>query len=129
MEVRVFFFHFFEDTDGVWHTGVQNVIGIYQKQAGIRIQICIGFERGIFIRKAHDPTVCVCTFDRDIEHLSGQHVGSSHAAADHSSSCTVDTGIRALGTAKTEFHDTVALCSVNHARGFGGDQTLMVDDI
>ena len=31
MEVRVFFFHFFEDADGVWHTGVQNVIGIYQK--------------------------------------------------------------------------------------------------
>ena len=67
-------------------------------------------------------------FDRNIKHLSGQDVAGADASGDHGGSCPVDTGIRTLGTAKTELHDAAA-SFLNDTGGLGGDQALVIDDV
>ena len=69
------------------------------------------------------------TFHRNIKHLAGENIGGSDTAADHGSSGSVDTGIRALGPAKAEFHNAVSLCCIYHTGGLGSDQTLMIQHI
>ena len=73
--------------------------------------------------------MCMGTFDRNVENLSGKYIGSTTAAADDSSAGTVNTGIRSLCTTQTKFHDTVILRCVADAGCFGSNQTLMVHDI
>ena len=69
------------------------------------------------------------SFDRDMEHLTGQDIGCADAPGDHGSAGAVDPGIRSLGTAKAEFHHAVSLGSMDDAGRLGGDQALMVDNI
>ena len=68
-------------------------------------------------------------FYRDIKHLSSQHVGGADAAGDNGGSGSVDSRVRRLGAAQTEFHDAVALGGVNDPGRLGGDQALVVDDV
>ena len=67
--------------------------------------------------------------DRNVKKLSCQYVGSTDTATDHGSSCTVSTCIRALCTAKPEFHDSVSSGCEADAGRLGCDQTLVVDDV
>ena len=69
------------------------------------------------------------TLHRNIKKLPAQNVGGADTAADHGSSCTINTSIRTLGTAQTEFHNAIALCGIADPRCLGCDQTLMIDDI
>ena len=73
--------------------------------------------------------MCVGSLDRNIKHLSCQDIGGSDAAADHGSTRAVNAGIRSLRTAKPKFHDAVALCSIDYAGCFRGDQTLVVNHV
>jgi hypothetical protein len=84
---------------------------------------------GQFIRKTHDPAVCVRAFDGNLKQFAAENVGRANAACNDGRPCTVCTGVRALRTAKTEFHDTVSACRITDPCGFGGDEALMVDDI
>ena len=68
------------------------------------------------------------SFYRNIKHLSAEYIGSTDTACDHGSSCAVSTGISSLGTAETEFHNAIALCSVDNTLCFSCDQTLVVDN-
>lgn len=123
------FSHLFENADGVRNAGFENIVRIYKKNACFRIQFRIRFKCGVFIRETHDPAVCVGSLDRNIKHLSCQDIGGSDAAADHGSTRAVNAGIRSLRTAKPKFHDAVALCSIDYAGCFRGDQTLVVNHV
>ncbi len=68
-------------------------------------------------------------FDRNVEHLSGQHIGSAYAARDHGRSGPVGARVRPLGPAQAEFHDTVPSGGIADPGRLGGDQALVVDDI
>ena len=67
--------------------------------------------------------------NRHIKHLTGENVGSSDTARDHRRTCTVDSRIRPLGTAKPEFHDTAVSGSKYNTGGFRCNQGLMVNDV
>ena len=41
----------------------------------------------------------------------------------------IGAGIGTLGTAQAEFHDAIAFCRIADARGLGGDEALVVDDV
>ena len=69
------------------------------------------------------------SLDRNVKKLSGKHIGSADAAADHGSAGTVNTGIWTLCTAKSEFHDTVSAGRMNDTCRLCGDQALMIDNI
>ena len=63
-----------------------------------------------------------------IEKLTGKNVGSTLTAGNHSSTCTVYTGIRSLCTTQTKFHNAITFCSLNDAGCFSSNQTLMIKD-
>ena len=67
--------------------------------------------------------------DRNMKHLSGQYIRRADTSANHGSSRPVKSGVRPLGPAKTEFHDTSIVCRINDAGGLGGYEGLMVDNI
>ena len=69
------------------------------------------------------------TFDGNIEHLTGQYIGSTAASADDGSTCTVNAGVRSLCTAKSKLHDAIALGCIAYAGCFCSDQRLMVYDV
>ena len=46
----------------------------------------------------------------------------------YGSSCSVQSRIRSLGAAKSEFHDTVSLCRINNTGSFRSDQALMIQN-
>ena len=66
-------------------------------------------------------------FDEDfLKYLSSfRFSGSIYAIPEG----TVNTGIRSLCTAQTEFHDTVVLCCIADTGCFCGDEALMVQNI
>ena len=70
----------------------------------------------------------MCSHNRYIKHFAGEYIGSSDASTDHSSSCSVQSRIRSLGTAKSELHDTVSLCCINNTGSFRGNQTLVIQN-
>ena len=71
----------------------------------------------------------MCSENRNVKHLAGQYVGSTGTSADHCRSGTEDSGVRTLGTAKTEFHDGIALGCVAYTCCLGGNKTLMVHNV
>ena len=71
----------------------------------------------------------MCSENRNVKHLAGQYVGSTGTSADHCSSGTEDPGVRTLGTAKTEFHDGIALGCVAYTCCLSGNKTLMVHNV
>jgi len=71
----------------------------------------------------------MCSENRNVKHLAGQYVGSTGTSADHCSSGTEDSGVRTLGTAKTEFHDGIALSCVAYTCCLSGNKTLMVHNV
>ena len=54
-------------------------------------------------------------FDRNVEKLSRQDIGSTDAACNHGSPCAVGSRVRPLGAAKSEFHDSVSACRIDDA--------------
>src|SRR5699024_8193396 len=56
---HAFLAHFFKDADRVGNAGLQHVVGVYQKRAGIGVHFRVCFEGGIFVGEAHDPAVGV----------------------------------------------------------------------
>ena len=121
-------FHLIKDADSVGHAGTQGVVGIYQKNTGIGIELRISLKSSILIWEAHDPTVSVSTHHRNLKKLSGQYIGRAYTAADHGSPGAVNTGVRSLGAAQTKLHDPVALRRIYYAGGFRGDQALVIND-
>ena len=68
------------------------------------------------------------TLYRNIKKLSGKHIGSADASANHGSSCTINTGIRTLCTTQAKLHDAITFCSTDNTGSFCSNQTLVVDD-
>ena len=68
-------------------------------------------------------------FYRYVKQLSGQHITGTDTAADHSGSRAVYAGVRTLGAAQPELHDSVTAGGVAYPGGLGSDQALVVDDI
>ena len=66
---------------------------------------------------------------RHVKKLPAQDIGGTDTAADDCRPGPVSAGVRSLGTTQTEFHDAVAVCGIADPGGFGGDQTLVIDDI
>ena len=128
-QLDTLFTHFFEYTDCIGNTGFQDIVGVNQKSAGIRVKFRISLKCGVLVREAHDPGMCMSSKNRNVKHLAGQHVGSTCTSADHCSSGSEDSGIRTLGTAKTEFHDRITLGCVAYAGCLGSDEALMVHDV
>ena len=124
-----FFTHFLENADRIRDTGFEYIVGVDQKCTGIRVHLGVSLECSVFIREAHDPAVGVCTKYRNIEHLTGQNIGSSGTSADYCGTCTIDTCVWSLCTAKTKFHDPVTACRIADTSCFGSDKALVVDDI
>ena len=129
LELYAFVPQILEGLDGIGHAGFQGIIGIDQQDAGGRIHIRVGLEGCQLILKAHDPAVRVGASDRYFKELAAEDIGSADTAGDDSCPGTVGTGVGALGTAQTEFHNAVTLRRVADPGGLGGDQALMVDDI
>ena len=73
--------------------------------------------------------MCMGSKHWHVKHLTSKHTGCSDTTTDHSCTGSKNTGIRSLGTAKTEFHDTSIVCRINDAGGLGGYEGLMVDNI
>ena len=69
------------------------------------------------------------SFDGDIKKLTAEYIGGSDTTADYCCTCTVNTRIRTLGTAKAKLHNTVTFGSITYSCCFGGNQTLVVDDV
>ena len=67
--------------------------------------------------------------DRNAEELAGEHVACRLTAADYGCTRAVDTGVRSLRAAKAKFQHAVSAGRLHDARGFGGDQRLVVDDV
>ena len=70
----------------------------------------------------------VSSLNRNVKKLSCKYIGSTDTSGNHSCSCTIDTGIRSLGTAKAEFHHTTTVSCVDHPGCLSGNQTLVIDD-
>ena len=121
--------HFLKYTDGIGHAGIQHVIGIHQQNAGVGVLFCVCLKRGVLVRETHDPAMGMGSFYGHVEHLTGQHIGSSDTAADHSGSGAVDPRVRALSAAQAEFHDSVPFGSIYHPGGLCGDQALVVQNV
>ena len=71
--------------------------------------------------KKADPTAEIHFAGRKEEHLTGQDVARTDTACNNSGSCTVNTGVRSLCAAQTEFHNTVTLCGVADTGGLCGN--------
>ena len=71
--------------------------------------------------------MCMGSKHWHIKQLSGQHIGRTDTATDHSCSCSVGTRIRSLSTAQSKLHDAISSGRIDYSCRLGGDQTLMVD--
>ena len=120
--------HFPEYADRIRDPGFQCVVCVNEQSARIRIKSCIFFEGSVLVFKAHDPAVRMGSQNRHVEHFTGQYIGCTYTASYDGSPRSIQPGIRTLGTAQSEFHDTVTLCSMYYAGSLRGDQTLMIDD-
>ena len=111
------------------NTAFQCIIGIYQKDARIGEQICIGAEGCQLIGETHYPAMRMGTLYGNIIQLACQHVACCHTAADDWRSCTDRTCIGTLRTAQTKFQNGVALCCVYYTGSLCCNQALVVDDV
>ena len=66
---------------------------------------------------------------RHVKHLTGQHTGGSDTTTDHSCTSSKNTGIRSLGTTKTELHDSISLRCIADTGRLSSDQALMVHNV
>ena len=64
-----------------------------------------------------------------VKELSAQHVGGADTPADHGGPGPVDSGIRPLSPAQSEFHNPVTLCGVAYPCGLCCNQALVVDNV
>ena len=71
--------------------------------------------------------MCMGSKHWHIKQLSGQHIGRTDTATDHSCSCSVGARIRSLSTAQSKLHDAISSGRIDYSCRLGGDQTLMVD--
>ena len=120
--------HLLEDADRIRDAGFQSIICVNEQSAGIRVQPRIFFESSVLVFKAHDPAVRMGSQDRYVEHFSCQYIGCTYTAPYDGSSGAIQTCIRTLRAAQSEFHDSIALRGMYYAGSFRGDQTLMIDD-
>ena len=111
------------------NTAFQCIIGIYQKDARIGEQICIGAEGCQLIGETHYPAMRMGTLYGNIIQLACQHVACCHTAADDCRSCTDCTCIGALCAAQTKFQNGVALCCVYYTGSLCCNQALVVDNV
>ena len=66
---------------------------------------------------------------RHVKHLTSKHTGCSDTTTDHSCTGSKNTGIRSLGTAKTELHDSITFRRIADTCCLGSDQALMVHNV
>ena len=69
------------------------------------------------------------TKNRNMEHLTCKNIGGSNTAGDHSRARAVNACIRSLSAAKPELHYSVSAGCITDSCRFGGNKTLMVNDI
>ena len=121
--------HFLKDADGIRNPALQRIIGVHQQDAGIRIDVRISLEGGIFIRETHHPAVCMRSCHRHIEQFSAEDVAGRHTATDDGGSCPVGSRIRPLRSAQTEFQHSVSLRRIANSGRLRGNQGLVIDDV
>lgn len=121
--------HFLKYTDCIGNTGFQHVVSVYQKDTCIRVHSCVCLECSILIREAHDPGMCMGSKHWHVKHLTSKHTGCSDTTTDHSCTGSKNTGIRSLGTAKTELHDSVTFRRIADTCCLGSNQALMVHNV
>ena len=66
---------------------------------------------------------------RDAEDFPGEHVGGGRTAADVGRAARGERAVRSLGAAKAELDDRFALGGLANPGGFGGDESLEIEDV
>ena len=69
------------------------------------------------------------SFDRNVKHLTCKNITCSNTTGNDSSSCTIYSGIRTLGTSQTKFHYSVAFCCIAYSGSLSCDKALVINYI
>ena len=104
----------------------QNVVGIHQQHAVVRVHLGILLECVILGGEHLHPRVCHSAGCRDTEVTGSHHAGGGAAAADVGSAGAKVGGVIPLGTAGAKLHNRAASGSAADAVCLGGNQALMV---
>ena len=117
-----------EGFDGVRHTGLQDVEGVDEQRAALRIFLCVGKE-GVELGVEHlDPAVGHGAEGRDAVVSAVERTGRTDRAADVRGTRAVDGRHGAVRTAGAELHDRSAVRRADDTVRLGGDEALMVEE-
>ena len=112
--------HFTCHLDGSGYARLERVVGVYEEDRGISVNLGISLESIVFSIEKHDPTVCHCAHYRDVKQLTCKHGGSTMYAAYVCRTCTINRCIHIMRatcshvchtTSFSRSHNAVRLCS------------------
>ena len=112
-------------------SGVDGVVGVQQQDAAFGEPASVGAKGGGFVVKAGDVGVGHGAGGRDAVASGGQHVAGSLEPGDVRGPSHPQGCLRAVSPAGGKVGQGPAICRVNAAGGFGGQQGLvlhLVDD-
>lgn len=108
---------------------LEGVVGIDKKDTVVGHYRGIGFKGFELGIERHDPAMSVGSADRNTVFFSCQYVARRRAATDIRSAACRQPTVGSLGPSQAKLQHGILASDSTHARRFGCDQGLEVDDI